>query len=254
MSKLSDALAKLAGILKGVQSVLDKPLPAYMGNRPIANFAIDEVGHYFDQYPRQLNVLREEMPTLYGDFPMMDVAPSVAMTNPPNRFSREQLERLHRDITQLFEIRANSEHTSAAVQRPARRVFISHGRSGAWREVQAYIEKDLKLDTLELAQEPNLGRTIPEKLRDAAARCDSAVIVMTAEDVAAEGETRARENVIHEIGYFQGAYGFGRVCLLHEEGTNIPTNMQGLVYSPFPNGTVSACFGLLTRELNAMYR
>jgi hypothetical protein len=252
MTKFSATMAKLAGLLKGVDAVLGKEVGK--GMRPIQNFDAEQVGHYFQQYPRLIAALQEEEPDLYGDFALLNCEPALAMSAGPNRYSREQVERLQRDINQAFEIRANSAWGGHEKKAASRRVFISHGGSTSWREVQAFIEKDLKLDSLELAQEANLGRTIPEKLREGAARCDSAVIVMTAEDVTASGEVRARENVIHEVGFFQGSYGPGRVCLLYEEGTNIPTNMQGLVYSAFPAGQVSACFGLLMRELAAMYK
>src|ERR1700761_5843753 len=36
---------------------------------------------------------------------------------------------------------------------------------------------------------------------------------------------RVRENVMHEIGFFQGSYGRTFVVLLHEEGVNVPTNL-----------------------------
>ncbi len=74
------------------------------------------------------------------------------------------------------------------------------------------------------------------------------------DDLDASGQARARENVIHEIGFFQGKYGLSRVCLLYEEGVSIPSNIHGLVYAPFPKGRVSASFGLLVRELGAMYK
>jgi predicted nucleotide-binding protein len=79
------------------------------------------------------------------------------------------------------------------------------------------------------------------------------VIVMTGDDTDVDGNARARENVLHEIGYFQAKFGLSAVCLLHEEGTNIPSNIHGLVYVPFPKGYVSATFGLLHRELKACY-
>ena len=135
-----------------------------------------------------------------------------------------------------------------------RRVFISHGRSADWREVQAYVEKDVGLATLELAQEPSAGQTIIEKLENNASSCDSAVIVMTGDDIDASGQVRARENVMHEIGFFQAKYGRSRVCLLHEEAVSIPTNLSGVVYVPFPEGNIAASFGVLNRELKAMYR
>jgi predicted nucleotide-binding protein len=132
-------------------------------------------------------------------------------------------------------------------------VFISHGRAKDWYTVQAFIERDLKFSTLELAQEPNLDLTVLAKLASAADECDSAVIVMTGDDKDESGEVRARENVMHEIGYFQGKYGLARVVLLHEEGVNIPSNIQGLVYIPFPKGLIEATQGALMRELHVIY-
>ena len=119
--------------------------------------------------------------------------------------------------------------------------------------VQPYIEKDLRLATLELAQEPSLGQTLIEKLVANAGRCDSAVIVMTGDDLA-ENETRVRENVMHEIGYFQGRYCRRAVVLLHEDGAKVPTNLGGIAYVPFPKGNIEAVFHVLQRELTALYK
>ena len=170
-------------------------------------------------------------------------------------YGRDQLERLARDIDQVFEIRANSELSQPTRQANTeeKRAFISHGRSADWREVQAFIEKDVGLATLELSQEPSAGQTIIEKLERNASTCDSAVIVMTGDDIDADGQARARENVMHEIGFFQAKYGRARVCLLHEEAVSIPTNLSGVVYVPFPKGNIGASFGVLMRELKAMY-
>jgi predicted nucleotide-binding protein len=110
------------------------------------------------------------------------------------------------------------------------------------------------LATTELPQEANQGRTIIEKLDDTAARCDSAVIVMTGDDVVNEDEDRVRENVMHEIGFFQGRYGRNAVVLLHEEGVNIPTNLAGVAYVAFPKGRIEAGFHVLQRELRAIYK
>lgn len=136
-----------------------------------------------------------------------------------------------------------------------RRVFITHGHGATWREVADFIEKECnpKLPTLELASRANLGRTVIEKLDGEAAHCGYAVVVMTGNDITEDGETRARENVIHEIGFFQGRYGRGRVCLLHEEGVKIPSNLGGVVYCSFPKGKTSAAFIDLQRDLAAAY-
>lgn len=260
MGKVSVAFAKLAGVRKAVEVTLEDE-HARKGRLPIQNFKVDEVGHYFSRAQNQLNLLREELPDLYGDFVDLPTIPATEMlkasehAEAERRFSRAQLQQLAREIDHIFEIRANSELAPPAQRTaPMRRVFISHGRAPDWREVQAYIEKDIGLDTLELAQEANQGRTILGKLWEASERCESAVIVMTGDDLDAEGQARARENVIHEIGFFQGKYGLARICLLYEEGVSIPSNIHGLVYAPFPTGRVSASFGVLVRELGAMYK
>jgi predicted nucleotide-binding protein len=135
-----------------------------------------------------------------------------------------------------------------------RRVFITHGHSPAWREVADFIEKEAnpKLPILELASRPNKGRTIIEKLEEEAGHCSYAVVVMTGDDLA-EDEVRARENVIHEVGYFQGRYGRSRVCLLHQDDVNIPTNLSGVVYCGFPKDRITAAFIELQRDLQAAF-
>jgi hypothetical protein len=136
-----------------------------------------------------------------------------------------------------------------------RRVFITHGHGLVWREVADFIEKECnpKLPILELASRANKGRTIIEKLDEEAAFCSYAVVIMTGDDLTDDEEVRARENVVHEIGFFQGRYGRRRVCLLHEEGVNIPSNLSGVAYCSFPKSKASAAFIELQRDLAAAF-
>src|SRR5437879_2722145 len=185
MSAVSVALAKLAGIRKAVDATLDDEHKK-AGMRPIQNYHVDEVGTYFTGAASQLAILRKELPELFDDFTDIATIPRVEMgkaseqTEAEWRYGRHQLERLCHDIDHMFEIRANSELAPPAPVRNARqRVFVSHGRAPDWREVQAYVEKDIGLPTLELTQAANQGRTILAKLWEASEQCDSAVIVMT---------------------------------------------------------------------------
>ena len=256
MNEVSIAFAKLAGVRKVLQAVLDNREGARR-DRPVGNFSPREVGQYFAGAVQQVQILRDQLPALFSDFPEIQHEPTLQMMEgalEPTRYRREQLEALARAIDQVFETRAHSELASPKVSASEPRVFISHGRANDWREVQAYIERDFGIRTLELAQEPNLGRTVLQKLEQESLRCTSAVIVMTGDDSDAEGNARARENVLHEIGYLQAKFGLSAVCLLHEEGTSIPSNIHGLVYIPFPKNHVSAAFGPLTRELKSFYR
>ncbi|WP_041741336.1 TIR domain-containing protein [Collimonas fungivorans] len=260
MSDISIAMAKLAGIQKSVQSALGEDVSRNRGGIPQhrRSFNPMDVVHYFKQAAVQLAILQKYMPDWYSDFHQLPLEPELQMMATPEdvrpmHFSRAQMERLVRDIEQLFEIRANSQHSASQVKVAPRKVFISHGRSKDWYEVQAHIEKDLMLMTMELAQEPSKGQTIIEKLEANSEQCDSAVIVMSGDDADADGQARVRENVMHEIGYFQGKYSRQRVVLLHEEGVSVPTNLSGIVYVAYPKGVVSATFGVLDRELKAIY-
>jgi len=240
MSTVAIIFAKLAALYKELSS----------RNRSPFNVPDDEVFDYLTRYRLLQREIMEKVPELYSDLPARTRPLTAGVVTP------EHYRQLIRDMEYIFEVRANSE--LKPIEQPdvgektlARRVFISHGRSPDWREVQSYIEKDLSLDTLELAQQPNRGRTVLQKLHDESEKCCFVVVVMTGDDDVGTGPPRARENVLHEIGFFQGKLGLENVCLLHEEGTNIPSNIHGLVYIPFPKGLVAASFGVLARELRA---
>jgi predicted nucleotide-binding protein len=188
------------------------------------------------------------LPDLYGDFQDIKTAPETAMAttvigqlDQQKHFSRAQVDRLVRDIDQIFEIRANSELESPK-QEAVQRVFITHGRSNDWRAVQTFIEKDIRLSTIELGQEANMGRTIIEKLIDNAERCNCAVIVMTGDDVINEDEARVRENVMHEIGFFQGRYGRNLWFYCTKMGLIFQRTLLALRTSLFPKATLRLAF------------
>lgn len=259
MGTLAESVIKLKAIRKALQSVLAEG--AQPPQRPIQQFPPGKVGKYFIGAYTELTSLRGFLPAMFDDFPRFSTDGAVAMAKAPgedsapaNHYSRSQLQNLLREVERMIDLA--SEGSPAAVRSlvsAPSRVFITHGHAQDWLHVQAFIEKDCHLETLELAQQANLGRTILEKLRTEADKCDSAVIVMTGDDADDTGQPRARQNVIHEIGYFQGRFGFERVVLLYEEGVTIPSNIHGVVYLPFPKGPIKTCFSDLARELREMY-
>lgn len=133
-------------------------------------------------------------------------------------------------------------------QEQSRRVFISHGRSHDWVHVEFYINNSLRIETKELAQTPFRGDTVIENFERVAQSCTDAVIVMTGDDFT-EDEVRARENVIHEIGYFQGLLGRERVVIMHESGVNIPSNLSGVGYVSYGKGNIDTALSTLAAEL-----
>lgn len=70
----------------------------------------------------------------------------------------------------------------------------------------------------------------------------SAFLILTAEDEMADGQGRARQNVVHEAGLFQGHLGFDRAILVIEEGCEAFSNSHGIVHIRFPKNEISACF------------
>jgi predicted nucleotide-binding protein len=70
-----------------------------------------------------------------------------------------------------------------------------------------------------------------------------ATLVMTAEDEQSDGGMRARQNVIHEAGLFQGRLGFPRAILLIEEGVEEFSNVQGVQYIRFAKNNIKETFG-----------
>lgn len=242
MDNISIAFAKLAALQKNFRQL------NWSGGR--INGSIIE--HLFTQYEKNSNEIKNLLPELYSDLPDIKIpSPYGTGTRGDTIYTINQATPIMQNIDYIIEVRTNYRvgENIEDNERP-KRIFISHGRSKEWYKVQAFIERDIKLETLELAQEPILGRTVLQKLNDEAGRCGYAVIVMTGDDIIGD-EVRARENVMHEIGFFQGMYGLQNVTLLHEEGVNIPSNIHGLVYIPFPKDTVEATFGALMRELKA---
>ncbi|WP_019970239.1 TIR domain-containing protein [Mycobacterium sp. 141] len=67
-----------------------------------------------------------------------------------------------------------------------------------------------------------------------------------------EGGFRARQNVIHEVGLFQGRLGFDKAIVMVEEGCDDFSNIHGLTQIRYPKGNISAKFheirGVLERE------
>lgn len=129
------------------------------------------------------------------------------------------------------------------------RIFIGHGRNNLWARVQIFLNDELKLKTLFFESESRTSESITNILNDFLDKSSFAIIVFTAEDETADGKIRARQNVIHEVGLFQGRIGFDKVIILKQEGIEEFTNIAGLQYIPFSNDNIEQTFYELQRKL-----
>lgn len=121
------------------------------------------------------------------------------------------------------------------------KVFVVHGHDEGAREGVARFLEKLGLTAIILAEQPNRGRTIIEKFIDCAQEVGFAVVLLTPDDLGGEStaeaqKSRARQNVIFELGYFVGSLGRGRACLLRKGEVEIPSDLYGVVYTTMDSG------------------
>jgi predicted nucleotide-binding protein len=129
------------------------------------------------------------------------------------------------------------------------RIFIGHGSDPTWREVKDFIVDRLKLGHEEFNRESTAGIPTVERLQTMLSESAFALIVMTGEDEHADGKRHPRENVIHELGLFQGHLGFHRAIILLEEECEEFSNIEGITQIRFTKGQVSAAFENIRRAV-----
>jgi predicted nucleotide-binding protein len=143
-----------------------------------------------------------------------------------------------------LEFRANAsdsgDRTAAAQALSEGPIFVVHGRDNARKyELVRLLDRTTGRDVQVLHEQANRGATILEKLERHVQAAGYAVVLLTGDD---EGRlrgkddlalnARARQNVIFELGVFLGSLGRSRVAVLFEDGVELPSDLDGLVYIP----------------------
>ena len=118
-------------------------------------------------------------------------------------------------------------------------VFIVHGHNIEVQQTVARTIEKLDLNPIILNELPNRGKTLIEKFENHS-DVGFAIVLLTADDngKAKSGndlKSRARQNVILELGYFIGKLGRERVLPLYSEGVELPSDIHGLLYTPLDN-------------------
>jgi predicted nucleotide-binding protein len=114
-------------------------------------------------------------------------------------------------------------------------ICLGHGRDTAWKSVFGHLKGSVtpNVDVVNFETDELPGREATEILKKMMERATFAVVLMTAEDQTADGKWRARQNVVHEVGLFQGRLGFEKVVMLVDEKVERPTNLFGVLHIPF---------------------
>ena len=152
---------------------------------------------------------------------------------------------LHQAIRQCVQtvvlgLSQRSRQQGAAESMSSNRVFVVHGHDGEAKLATARFLERLGLEAVILHEQDDGGRTIIEKF-EAYSDVGFAIIVHTADDVGNSRKAhekdgslkaRSRQNVVFEHGYFFGRLGRGRVVALLKGEIEIPSDLQGVIYTP----------------------
>lgn len=142
-------------------------------------------------------------------------------------------------------------HVAAQNSATMNRVFVVHGHDGELKHAVARLVEKQGLEAIVLSEQANKGKTIIEKFEENS-DVSGAICLFTADDMGRAKATpneqpRARQNVVFEAGYFMGKLGRNRVVIIAESGVELPSDMQGIVYTNKNNWEVD-----VLRELSAM--
>ena len=139
-------------------------------------------------------------------------------------------------------------------EQPKPVIFIGHGRSQQWRDLKDHLhdKHGYQVEAYEIGA--RAGHAIRDILEDMLTKSSCALLVMTAEDEVSDGTLRARQNVIHEIGLFQGRLGFSRSIVLLEEGADEFSNIQGIDQIRFSKNNIRETFGDVLATLRREFK
>jgi len=116
------------------------------------------------------------------------------------------------------------------------KVFIGHGGDPQWKYLHRALNDihGILAEAFESAERAGYHTlsVVDQMVRSSAV----AVVVMTGELKDQDGTLRARENVVHEVGFCQGALGIPNTIVVLEEGVSEPSNIAGLTQVRFPPG------------------
>ncbi len=154
----------------------------------------------------------------------------------------------------LLSLKDAATKKEAAAAEPSRKIFIVHGHDHEMKNDVARVVQLLGFEPVILHEQPNKGRTLIEKFEDHSETAGFAIVLLSPDD---EGrvkggepwESRARQNVVLELGYFVGKAGRNRVCALMRGGVEVPSDIVGVVFEQYDGG--GAWKLTLARELKA---
>ncbi|HEX8407683.1 MAG TPA: TIR domain-containing protein [Thermoanaerobaculia bacterium] len=131
-------------------------------------------------------------------------------------------------------------------------IFIGHGKNKVPLQQLQRMLTSFQIPHKVVIDEANLGRPIPQKVKDTMQECGSAILIFTCDEKLYDDQKnvvwRPSENVVHELGAASFAYE-DRIVIFKEKGLNFPTNFQSIGYIEFDGDSLEAKTADLLKEL-----
>ena len=150
------------------------------------------------------------------------------------------------DEAESFEGSANGSSsslpapTSKPKADPTRQVFLVHGASETWKQaVAGLLERAGPNEVTILNEQPSDRKRLVERFEGQSSGSPYAVVLLTADDVGASRldsdrepffSPRARQRVVFEMGVLVAALTPSCVCVLYEDGVELPCDIDGIAY------------------------
>lgn len=200
----------------------------------IVAFSIEEFEHYLKSFRQEMLRAQEK-----GDSKSALTCYELISDAEPIMFRiRKRVDTFLQIAESWIHARIQEQSSAIANTQMGSAIFIGHGRSIVWRDLKDFLSERLGLPYIEFNSESVAGRTTIDRLNEMLSVSCFAFLIMTAEDQYVDSSLHARENVIHEVGLFQGRLGFNRAIVLLEEGCTEFSNIHGLSQIRFPPNSV----------------
>ena len=189
----------------------------------------------FDNTEKKIETCRKGLEATKRTFKIYLKEISKEMLENAQKTMRQQLREMQKERYGDGMLTNASQEVSMRNAKEYKKVFIVHGHDNALKQEVARMVEKQGLEAIILSEQANRGKTIIEKFEEHS-DVGAAICLFTGDDYgkakdATSENLRARQNVVFEAGYFMGKLGRGNVILIASPDIEIPSDLQGVVYT-----------------------